>query len=239
MATISLSTRDEERAASSPVALPRAIIFDWDNTLVDSWGAISEAINFIRARYGLQTWNHDEILANCTRSARESFPEWFGDKWQTAWTEYYDYFMKVRQRAGINKAYGATEFLLWLKDVHIPAMVVSNKSGDILRQEAAMLDWSQYFISIVGAHDAPRDKPSRDPVDKALLMAGVENGGDIWFIGDSESDVVCARASECTPVLIGEPLKAKTLGVDIVFKDCLTALNYLKGLVLAQEVVDG
>jgi len=114
MATASVSTKEEDCTSPLFTTLPRAIIFDWDNTLVDSWGAISEAINFVRARYGLQTWNHDEILENCTRSARESFPEWFGDAWQTAWTEYYDYFMKVRERTGISKAYGATEFLVFL-----------------------------------------------------------------------------------------------------------------------------
>ena len=27
------------------LASPKAILFDWDNTLVDSWGGIAEALN--------------------------------------------------------------------------------------------------------------------------------------------------------------------------------------------------
>ncbi|MDD4616628.1 MAG: HAD-IA family hydrolase [Alphaproteobacteria bacterium] len=209
---------------------PRAVIFDWDNTLVDSWGAISEAVNFARARYGLPTWNREEILANCTRSAREAFPDWFGDKWEQAWGEYYDYFVKVRERMGINQAHGATELLEWLKQNNIPAMVVSNKSGTHLRQEAVHLDWNKYFASIVGAHDAPCDKPAREHADKALTLAGLEGGADIWFIGDSETDVACARNAECTPVLIGAPEKARRLNVEIHFPDCRAVVEYLKNI---------
>ena len=211
--------------------LPRAVIFDWDNTLVDSWGAIGEAINTVRALHDLPTWNREEILVNCTRSARESFPEWFGDQWQVAWKEYYDCFVKVRDRMGINKAHGADEILAWLKEMKIPAMVVSNKSGDYLRVEATQLEWKKYFVSIVGAHDAPRDKPAREHADRALMLAGLENGADIWFIGDSETDIVCARNAGCTPVLVGTPENAKKLGVKIVFPSLGAALEHLKTLV--------
>jgi phosphoglycolate phosphatase len=212
--------------------LPRAVIFDWDNTLVDSWGAIAEAINYTRARFGLQTWNRDEILANCTRSARESFPDWFGDKWQEAWQEYYACFEKVRQRAGIDEADGATELLAWLREYKIPALVVSNKSGDYLRQEAAVLDWNKYFVAIVGAHDAPCDKPAREHADRALTLAGLEGGADIWFIGDSEIDIACARNAECTPVLIGSGEKATRLGVEMFFSSCRAVLERLKEAVI-------
>jgi phosphoglycolate phosphatase len=208
--------------------LPRAVIFDWDNTLVDSWGAIAEAINFTRARYGLQTWNREEILANCTRSARQSFPDWFGDKWEEAWKVYYDTFVKVRARAGIDKADGADELLVWLKENKIPALVVSNKSGEHLRLEAEMLDWKKYFASIVGAHDAPFDKPAREHADRALFLAGLVGGPDIWFIGDSEIDIACAKNAECTPVLIGSAGEAKRLGVKLYFPSCRAVLERLK-----------
>ena len=32
--------------SSSDLGRPRAILFDWDNTLVDSWATIHEALNF-------------------------------------------------------------------------------------------------------------------------------------------------------------------------------------------------
>lgn len=207
--------------------LPRAVIFDWDNTLVDSWEAIAEAINYVRARYGLCTWTLPEIIANCTRSARESFPEWFGDKWQSAWEDYYAYFDGVRSRMGLHPAAGAADLLAWLQDNQIPAMVVSNKSGDYLRQESAQLGWDKYFVSIVGAHDAPRDKPAREHADHALQLAGLEGGADIWFVGDSEADIACARNANLTPVLIGNREFAKKLNVEIFMADCHELMGLL------------
>ena len=32
---------------STPLKRPRAILFDWDNTLVDSWATIHEALNVV------------------------------------------------------------------------------------------------------------------------------------------------------------------------------------------------
>jgi phosphoglycolate phosphatase len=207
--------------------IPRAVIFDWDNTLVDSWGAIGEAINFVRARYGLQTWTPDEIIANCTRSARESFPDWFGDKWPEAWDIYYAEFDKVRTRIGISPMNGAVELLAWLKASHIPAMVVSNKSGDYLRQECSQLGWDGYFEALAGAHDAPRDKPAREHADHALKLAGILPGDDVWFVGDSEADMVCARNAGCTPVLVGHKNSAGKWGSERYFGDCAQLLALL------------
>ncbi|MDR3424547.1 MAG: HAD family hydrolase [Alphaproteobacteria bacterium] len=212
------------------IFLPRAVIFDWDNTLVDSWGAISEAINFVRARYGLPTWNRQEVLANCTRSARESFPDWFGDKWQTAREEFYDHFGKVRQRAGIHPTDGAVDLLAWLYESKIPALVVSNKSGHVLREEAVQIGWTNLFASIVGAGDAARDKPAREHADRALTLAGLQAGADILFIGDSESDVLCARNADCTPFLIGTQEEAQKLKVALFAADCGEVLERLSKL---------
>jgi len=209
------------------IALPDGVIFDWDNTLVDSWSAIAEAINYVRAKYGLQTWNSTEIIENCTRSARESFPDWFGDQWEAAWADYYAYFDIVRARIGIHPMNGAADLLMWLYDHKIPTVVVSNKSGDYLRQESAHLGWDKFFISIVGAHDAPRDKPAREHADHALQLAGIKAGPAIWFVGDSEADVACARNTDCTPVLIGTKAAAAKLKVDMVFSDCRELLGLL------------
>ena len=215
--------------------LPRAVIFDWDNTLVDSWGAIEEAINYVRARYGLPTWNRVEILANCTRSARDSFPDWFGDKWEEACKDYYAAFDKVRVRRGLDPAQGAADLLAWLLENNIPALVVSNKSGPYLREEETHLGWNKYFVAVVGAGDAISDKPARECAEHALRIAGIEAGADIWFIGDSETDVTCARNAGCWPVLVGDGAFARKLGVECFAADCGKIVELLKNMNCARS----
>ena len=199
---------------------PRAVIFDWDNTLVDSWPAIMEAINHTRATFGLEVWNLEQIKQNCTRAARESFPEWFGDKWKEAYDVYYKGFDEIRKRRDIGILPGSVELLEFLLEHKIPAMVVSNKRGDYLRIEADKLKWKNHFVAIVGAQDAARDKPAREHVDHALNHTGIQADATVWFIGDSETDVQCARNAGCTPILIGDEALGKKLRVEHVFPDC-------------------
>lgn len=208
--------------------LPRAVVFDWDNTLVDSWGAIAEAINFVRAKYGKPTWTLPEIMKNCTRSARESFPEWFGDNWQAAFDDYYATFEKRRDQTGVHPLAGAHDLLSWLQSQHIPMVVVSNKSGKYLRQEADILQWNRFFAALVGAHDAPRDKPAREHADHALNLAGLTADETVWFVGDSEADILCARNAGCTPILIGTADADRIHKIDMFFLDCAGLLGYLK-----------
>jgi len=200
-------------------SFPRAVIFDWDNTLVDSWGAIGEALNATRACYHLPAFDRKQVIANGARSARQSFPEMFGDNWQEAYMYYYEVFGRV-QLKGLTPAYGAESVLRWLNEKQVPLCVVSNKNGPYLRKEAVMLGWDKYFLSIVGATDAKRDKPAREHADHALALAGLEGGKDVWFVGDSEADILCARNTGCTPLLIGTAETAEILKVDMFVADC-------------------
>lgn len=209
---------------------PRAFVFDWDNTLVDSWGAIGQAMNHTRAHFGLKTWSAEEIKRHCTRAARESFPDWFGENWQKAYQVYYEGFDAARKSRDISTTEGAEQLLKWLTSHKIPAFVVSNKRGDFLRDEAKRLGWEPYFVSIIGAQDAPFDKPHRAHVDHALSFGHTTPDKDIWFVGDSEADMLCAQNSGCTPILIGDKISANNLEVEQYYQHCAQLLDYLKGL---------
>jgi phosphoglycolate phosphatase len=206
--------------------LPRAVIFDWDNTLVDSWAAIADAINETLKHFGMPVWSIDEVKNNCTRSARESFPDWFGDRWEEATEVFYARFKKV-QMQNLSPMKSAGDLLAFLSKQGIPCMIVSNKNGSYLREEVQALGWNSYFSAIVGATDAPRDKPAREHADHALKLAGIESGNDVWFIGDSELDIVCARNADCTPVLLGHKDSAMKWDVDRYFTDCADLLALL------------
>ena len=80
--------------------------------------------------------------------------------------------------------------------------MVSNKRGDLLRREAARLGWDGYFKRLVGANDAARDKPAVDAVEMALGDSGLAPGPEIWFVGDTDIDMVCAANAGCLPVLL-------------------------------------
>ena len=180
---------------------PRAILFDWDNTLVDSWGTIHEALNFLMRAMGVAEWSLAETRQRVRLSLREAFPIYFGERWEEARDIYLDRFRAIHLER-LTALPGREAMLRLLAGQGIYLGVVSNKTGELLRREVARLGWTELFGSIVGAGDAPIDKPACEPVHLALAPSGVSAGDEVWFVGDTAIDMECARNSGCVAVLL-------------------------------------
>lgn len=180
---------------------PKAVIFDWDDTIVNSWPIALEALNTALVAMGQQAWSDDEARRRAGPSARDLFRGLFGDRWQEADKIYYDTFNKIFLNNLVVHA-NAEDLLKLLADNKIYMAVVSNKRGHLLRAEAAHTRFDRYFGKIVGAGDAAADKPDPAPVHMALDGSGIQPGADVWFIGDSHTDMLCALNTGCVPILI-------------------------------------
>ena len=180
---------------------PRALVFDWDNTLVDTWSQIEKALNHTLVSFGEKPWTKAEVRARVRASARDSFPKLFGERAEAATATFYETF-EADHLERLRALPGAEESLKRLRDSGLLLTVVSNKQGRILRLEAEHLGWNGLFHRVVGATDAARDKPSPDPVRLALDGSGVEPGPDVWLVGDTDIDMLCAVNAGCRPVLL-------------------------------------
>ncbi len=181
---------------------PRALLFDWDNTLVDTWPAIHHALNVTLTAMGRPAWSYEETKLRVRASARDSFPALFGARAEEAMEIFYGSF-EASHLEQLRERDGASELLRGLTAAGRYWMgVVSNKRGDILRREAEHLAWNGYFGRIVGATDAARDKPAVEPVELALEGSGVPRGGEVWFVGDTDIDMLCAANTGCVSVLL-------------------------------------
>jgi len=186
------------------LAPPRAILFDWDNTLVDSWPCIHRVINILMDRMGHPQWTLDETRRRVGRSMRDTFPEMFGDRWQEAGAIFLEAFQDVHLEM-LTVLDGVPEMLDALAEKGVPMALVSNKTGALLRREVAALGWAPYFFAQVGAGDAVRDKPAPEAVAMALDSApggAFAAGPSVWFVGDTPTDMACAYGSGCAPVLL-------------------------------------
>src|SRR5579884_366854 len=72
------------RRRGSVIARPRAVLFDWDNTLVDSWATIHHALNIVMTAMDMPQWSLAETKSRVRLSLRESFPRHFGARWEEA-----------------------------------------------------------------------------------------------------------------------------------------------------------
>ena len=180
---------------------PAAIIFDWDNTLVDTFDCIRVAINATLRHMGQPEWSLAETHRRVALSLRDAFPAMFGDRWQEARDVFYRTFAESHLSM-LRPMPGAAAMLAELRDHGIWLGVVSNKIGPYLRAEADHLGWTGYFGRLVGANDAAADKPAAAPVELVLAESGIGIGDPVWFVGDAPIDMQCAHAAGCTPVLV-------------------------------------
>lgn len=187
---------------------PKAILFDWDNTLVNTWPIIHAALHATFTQMGKEPWTIEVVKQRVSRSMRDSFPLIFGDDWQRAGDIYQQHFRAIHLER-LEALPGAEDTLKLLKTMPVYVAVVSNKKGPNLRKESDHIGWNHYFSKLIGADDTSRDKPFPDPVIAAMEGSGQKPGADVWFIGDSEVDMEVAHVTGCVPVWYGElPEKA-------------------------------
>jgi phosphoglycolate phosphatase len=222
------------RAAADPAPIrrPRAILFDWDNTLVDSWATIHEALNFLMRAMGQLEWSLAETRERVRLSLRDAFPLYFGERWEEARRIYLGKFREIHLDR-LSPLPGREAMLRRLAAEGMYLGVVSNKTGELLRREVAGLGWSGFFGSIVGAGDATADKPACEPVHLALSPSGVPAGEEVWFVGDTAIDMECAQNSGCIAVLLGDgtaPEEFARFAPRLSFADGTGLFRTLEGL---------
>ena len=74
---------------------PRAILFDWDNTLVNTWPTIVECYQDTFTALGMTPWTATEVQDRAHGSLREVFPTLFGARAGEAEKVFYDTFLRI------------------------------------------------------------------------------------------------------------------------------------------------
>ena len=169
--------------------MSKVILWDWDNTLADTFGAIFAAQNEARVQYGMTPWTKEESKAAMNTSGRNLIKDVFGaDKA----TEVRAYFLSryAEHADALELKAGAKEILKTAKELGFVNILASNKAGPILRNEVSAMGVADYFDRLIGAEEAEEDKPSKIFTDTAL--AGIE-ADKIISIGDGKADIQMAH----------------------------------------------
>lgn len=180
---------------------PRAIVFDWDNTLVDTWPVIHAALSATFEAMDQEPWTLAQTKQRVAKSLRESFPDLFGRRWEEAAAVFYESFGSVHldRLKPLDHAHAT---LVALTETGLPCFIVSNKTSSFLHKEVDHLGWTDFIHTIIGATDAEKDKPDPAPMYMALDGTGLTPSRDIWYVGDSLIDLDFAEATGCLGILV-------------------------------------
>ena len=185
--------------------IPKAVIFDWDVTLVNSVSAIHASLEKTFARFGnlSQAWTLEDVSEWLRKSMRVSFKDLFGEHAKEAADYFYTQYSENHLKE-VKLMPSALETLKILKNNKIHLSVVSSKKGELVRKEASILNIEDYFYRLIGSSDAKEDKPAIAPMSLALQGKELELGADVWYVGDCGVDILCARNSGCYSIIIGQ-----------------------------------
>lgn len=183
---------------------PSILLFDWDGTLVDSFSVVFGAYQATSQHFKIPPFSEDDVRKNMRRSSRDLFPSLFGDRAEEAREVFYAYVGRHK----IEPYEGAEEMLKTFQGKGLLLGVVSNKNHQGLLNDIQNLGWQNLLPVAIGAGQAARDKPEPDPLLLAAEGFSVDAGNaNIWYIGDSETDMIAAIKADMEPVFIGHGLR--------------------------------
>jgi len=176
------------------MAVYRAVLFDFDGTLADSYPAIAASVNHVRAAHGLPPLDPSEVRRHVGRGPayllEHTVP---GCDVETDYARYRAHHPSVL-RSGTRLLPGAAEALAFLKHSGRLTGVCSNKPRDFTRELLTYLGIAKDVDVVLGPEDVPRPKPAPDMLLAALHKLGVP-AAQALYVGDMTVDVATARAA--------------------------------------------
>jgi phosphoglycolate phosphatase len=185
--------------------MPKTIIFDWDDTLAHTRPAVVEAMEYVLKKYNKEPWEITKTKYRDTKkSLKENFPNFFGDQAQEAYQDYLNYYTS-HGYSKVTPLENANSFLRMCNNKNIDIYIISNKEKSLLQKEVSFCYPTIKFKNILGNGDAANNKPSADPVYKALENSKSSiNKNNVWLIGDTKQDTECAYNAGVQPMLLGK-----------------------------------
>jgi phosphoglycolate phosphatase len=173
----------------------RAVIFDLDGTLVDSYAALEQAINFARGAHAMEPLPLGRIRDFVGDGIETLLERSFGTTdvpptARAAFEEHYDEICCAGSRLLDDVDVTIAE----LAALGVPMAVCTNKPTSFSRKILDALELAQYFNAIVGPDVAGARKPDAQHVLTTLESTGCAPSAAL-FVGDMPIDVAAARNS--------------------------------------------
>jgi len=170
----------------------RAVLFDFDGTLADSYAAFTPRVNHVLQHYGRPTLSEDKVRALVGHGLENLMANILPGVDPKAAAQLYREHHPTVMRSHTKLLPGVAHGLAALKDSEIKLGVCSNKPAYFTRALLGMLEIDRFFDVVLGPEDVGAAKPDPAMVDRALERLGVSKDQAL-YVGDMEVDIETGR----------------------------------------------
>jgi len=180
----------------------KAVLFDLDGTLVDSFQDIADAVNYVLAELGKPSLSLDQVRRHVGHGLRETLRGSLGIENNEALDRLMKMFREYYWEHCLDNTHfyaGVMEGLRKLGNYR--KAVVTNKLRKFAEKIITGLGAGMYFDAILGAEDYPALKPDPRALFSACDRLGVK-AEEAVMVGDSASDMDCAVSAGAVPFAV-------------------------------------
>ena len=205
-----------------------AVVFDFDDTLADTWAARTEALRQAFAAAGITTPAAEAFLAAARgrplNEALDGFDGGRGEELGLFAAYRRAYWLKG---PGLISLYdGVPELLEGLASGGLHLGLLTSKTREMMVEgrragagfEMAELGIDRYFPHVVGFEDVARHKPHPEGLERLLTALG-SMPAETLVVGDSSNDALAGRDAGCWSCLAGWGVPPGERDVEAVVPD--------------------
>lgn len=213
----------------------KAFLFDLDGTLADTAPDLHSALNYTLSHVDLgpvslsltRHWVGHGARVMIDQALKDLGEQGLGDRLDELHSQFLDYY---QNNIAVNSVpFGDVQNLLTQLAIRkLPMGVVTNKFYHLSLELLRALDFYKYFDVLVGGDTLQVQKPAAEPALYACNELNVEPK-NVLFVGDSITDVGCARAAGCDVAIVrngyNQGRDPESLGADRIFDSFLELLD--------------
>jgi phosphoglycolate phosphatase/AHBA synthesis associated protein len=169
----------------------RAVLFDLDGVLVDSYEAWFQVLCAVAERGGYPPVTREDFAAGWGQGISADVERFFPDLDVAELERRYE-AEYARQLAHLRFDPHARAVLAELRARGLPTALVTNTPSPMAR--AVLAQGGLALDHVVGGTDVPRGKPAPDMVLRACALVGVAPAGSL-LVGDTDYDRLAAEAA--------------------------------------------
>lgn len=207
----------------------KAVLFDVDGTIIDSWDFVFGAVKHALKKHG-HTISEEVIVSAMGGRALLDFYKFLlphGD-YKLIAKSHRDY---QQDKFDLGKPFpGAKKILKKLKSQGFKLGAISNRTKNSLKTTLDRAEFSQFFDIVISAEDVENPKPHPQHVQVALSYLKVEPANS-FMIGDTKDDILAGKSAGVKTIGVTYGFAGKTIAdqnPDFVIDDLEELLKVLK-----------